>query len=74
MSRTYRNHTACAGFGHWWIGLKESRHNKDSKPGCKPAGWYKRMKSRLRRAREKQAFREGREPVMQKNDYMWYWN
>lgn len=71
MSRTARDHSRAK---RWYFGIKEDALGRDKKPGSKPAGWWKRMRRRLRRAKQKWALLTGRElPVEKKND-VWDWN
>lgn len=47
--------------------------SRDGKPWWKPDSWYKRMLQRLRRARAKQAIREGKEPEKYKREDGYEW-
>lgn len=70
MSRTYRNHSWS---GRWFAGVKEESKGRDKKPGSKPPGWFKRMRRKIRRSRQKQALREGKDLPIEKQDDQWNW-
>lgn len=70
MSHTFRNHSWSK---RWFAGIKESALGRDKKPGSKPPGWYKRLRRRLRRHREKQAMRNGQMIPIFKKDDQWNW-
>ena len=46
---------------------------RDKKPFGKPVSWYKKMERQQRRAREKQALRNGDEPPVFKKTDEWEW-
>ena len=71
MSRTNRNHQAASGYGHYFIGSK--CHGQDCKPWHCPPKWYKRMLARIRRAKDAQALREGREAERWRRTDRWNW-
>lgn len=69
MSRTRRYFGWCA--HRWWWGGNLGR---DHKTGFKPPKWFKRLKARIRRAKEMDAIRTGREPERWKKTNTWDWN
>lgn len=71
MSRTRRNHEAQAAFGHAYIGIPDHKFGRDKKTG--PASWWKRMRRRIRKAREKMAVHLGLEPPRFRHDDKWGW-
>lgn len=71
MSRTKRNHAAATGFGRAWMCRR--RWCRDHKPWFKPPKWYKAMKQRIRRARDNDAIRQGREPEWWRKTNVWEW-
>jgi hypothetical protein len=68
MTRTRRNR-----FAAWWNGqfpfVRDGKTQSDSR-GFR---WYKRIMRRLRRRKDKMAFRQGREPENWKKEDMWWW-
>lgn len=74
MSRTNRDHKGCSGNGRYFIGVHDRDMGHDAKPGCKPPGWYKRMRRRVRRAQDNQALRDGREAPRHRKTDEWDWN
>ena len=71
MSRTRRDHSWAV---RWFAGIKDEAKGRDTKPGSKPPGWFKRMRRRIRKAKAKQAFINDKQiPIEKKND-VWDWN
>lgn len=76
MSRTTRKDLNDQRAGHYY---KESGdldcyiNHRDKKSGDKPPGWFKRLMQRRRRAKEKMAFRNGKEIPQFKKDNQWNW-
>jgi hypothetical protein len=48
-------------------------NHRDHKEGGKPPGWFKRIRRRMRRHREKMAMRNGKVIPQFKNDDQWNW-
>lgn len=71
MSRTHRNHKAASSYGRCFIGSK--CRGQDRKPWCCPPKWFKRMLARIRRAKDAQALRDGREPERWRKTDRWHW-
>lgn len=71
MSRTKRDHNWGT---RWFAGLSDRDLGRDRKPGSRPPGWWKRIRRRSRRARQKQALRNGKELPIEKKTDVWDWN
>lgn len=56
--------------GSWWIGGPDEAWKEAT--NYVPS-WFKRMKGRARRAKEKQALREGKEVPKFKKSNIWEW-
>jgi hypothetical protein len=73
MSRTYRTKDRAI----WFIfpeRLEEWEKKRDRKPYFKPNSEFKKVRRRIRRAKEKQALRENKEIPIFKKDDVWDWN
>lgn len=74
MSRTRRDHKGCSGYGYYYIGVHDNDLGYDVKPGCKPPSWWKKIRRRNRRAKERQALRNGKDAPQFKRVDVWDWN
>lgn len=70
MSRTRRKHLLNKYHGYW---LKEKDIGRDKKPGCKPPKWFKIMKRKIFRSKEKDAMIKGKELPIEKKTNQWEW-
>lgn len=57
--------------GHIWGGPPVQ--GRDRKPWFKPPRWFKAMRERIRRAKAKDALRNGREPERVRQRNVWEW-
>ena len=77
MSRTTRSNSDDKRAGHYYKesgDLNKYINHRDHKEGEKPPSWFKRIRSRLRRHRIKQAMRDGKETLPKfKKDDAWNW-
>ena len=77
LSRTTRRHPDDKRAGHYYKesgDLDEFINHRDHKEGGKPPGWFKKIFSRMRRSKVKQAMRDGEEALPKfKKDNQWQW-
>ena len=73
MSRTQRDHVGCSGYGHFYIGAKWKLRGRDWKPWNKPPRWFKVMRSRIRRAKDRMRLLQGRDAERWRRDDQWRW-
>lgn len=79
MSRTHRREPDEKRAGHYYKETGDLDHlmnldHRDTKYGDKPPGWFKRLRRRMRRAKEKQAMRDGKEAIPKfKRTDQWDW-
>lgn len=70
MSRTRRNNSN-------WTSTEDgplSYRQRDKKAFSKPSSWFKKVKTKKRRAQQNQALREGRELEKYRKSDTWDWN
>lgn len=73
MSRTYRTKDRTM----WFIfpeRMSKWKKIRDKKPYFKPNSEFKKLRRRIRRAKERQAMRENKLIPIFKKDDMWDWN
>ena len=68
MSRTKRDHRGCMG---WWAWVDLA--GRDRKPWCKPPRWFKVVRSRIRRAKDRVRLRQGRDAERWRRGDQWEW-
>lgn len=72
MSRTKRKHPGPDSI--YYFGLSDEDLGRDRKPGSKPPSWWKRLRKRIRRHKNKQLVCEGKEISKEKKTDIWDWN